>query len=32
MIESMTGYGGAQRADGGTTYVLDLKSVNHRYL
>jgi len=32
MIQSMTGYGAAERAEAGVVYALELKSVNHRYL
>ncbi len=32
MIRSMTGYGLAQHVEDGVSYVLELKSVNHRYL
>jgi len=32
MIRSMTGYGSAESADGDTSYALELRSLNHRYL
>ncbi len=32
MIRSMTGYGDAQCEEGGLSYALGIKSVNHRYL
>ncbi|MHC5108243.1 MAG: YicC/YloC family endoribonuclease [Planctomycetota bacterium] len=32
MILSMTGYGAAEHVESGTSYALELKSVNHRYL
>lgn len=32
MLQSMTGYGSAQHVANGTSYALELRSVNHRYL
>ena len=31
MMLSMTGYGSAERADGGIAYALELRSLNNRY-
>ena len=32
MIESMTGYGGADHVEDGVSYAMEVRSVNHRYL
>jgi len=32
MIESMTGYGGAEHVEDGVSYAMEVRSVNHRYL
>ena len=32
MIQSMTGHGAAQHVEGGVSYALEIRSVNHRYL
>ncbi len=32
MIQSMTGYGAAQHVEGGVSYVLEVRSLNNRYL
>lgn len=32
MIQSMTGFGAAERVDEGVSYALEIRTVNHRYL